>query len=87
VTSGVILLADERCSTTEESIDTGGNDDTLSLTLFACGPTENIGVRKSNRTVRVKPDLRETLVGVFLGNRKRLSSERSLIDGHVDSFG
>jgi hypothetical protein len=67
VTRGVILLTDKRRSTTEESIGTGGNNDTLSLTLFACGP-------------------RKTLITVFLGDRKRLSSERSLIDGHVDSL-
>jgi len=35
MTSGIVILADERCSTTEESVDTGGNDNTLSLTLFA----------------------------------------------------
>jgi len=31
----VIFLADEGCGATEERVDTGGNDDTLSLTLFA----------------------------------------------------
>jgi hypothetical protein len=31
----VIFLANERCGATEERVDTGGNDDTLSLTLFA----------------------------------------------------
>lgn len=86
MTGGVIFLADKRCSTTEERIDTGGNNDTLSLTLFACGPTENTDVRKFNGIVRVKPGLRETLVGVFLGDWKRLSGERSLIDGHIDGL-
>ena len=39
--SSVVFLADEGCSATEESVDTGGNNDTLSLTLFACRSTAN----------------------------------------------
>jgi len=35
VASRVIFLADERCGATEECVDPSGNDDTLSLTLFA----------------------------------------------------
>jgi hypothetical protein len=33
--SRVILLAHEGCGATKEGIDTRGNNDTLSLTLFA----------------------------------------------------
>ena len=35
VTGSVIVLADERGSTTEESVGTSGDDDTLSFTLLA----------------------------------------------------
>jgi len=33
--SRIVLLADEGCGATEESVDTGGNNDTLGLTLLA----------------------------------------------------
>ena len=42
VTGGVVVLTDERGSTTEESVGTGGNDDTLSLTLLASRATLRI---------------------------------------------
>ena len=53
VTSSVVVLANERCSTTEESVDTSGDDDTLGLTLLT-GRATGKGVRISyeDRTSR-----------------------------------
>jgi hypothetical protein len=46
VTSGVIVLSDERGGTTEESVGTSGNDNTLGFTLFASGTAK----KKKSRT-------------------------------------
>ena len=40
VTGGVVILADEGSGTTEESVGSSGNDNTLSFTLFASGTAE-----------------------------------------------
>ena len=78
VAGGIIILANERRSTTEESVGTGGDDNTLSFTLFASRTTGN-GV-----SVRLNPQMRmnsrAALVTELLALRQWLAGEGSQID-------
>lgn len=85
MTGGVIVLADEGRGTTEESVGTGGDDNTLSFTLFASRATDN-DVRASSNTLQ-RDNSREALVTELLALGQGLAGKSSLIDRDVDSLG
>ena len=65
MTSGIIVLTNKGSGTTEESVFSGGDNDTLGFTLLASGtPVTKIEHRKSSEQ-RIKY-LREALITVLL---------------------
>ena len=83
VTSRVIVLADKGSGTTEESVGTCTDHDTLGFSLLVSRATDE----ESNcAPERRKDSLREALITILLGLRKRFTGQSSLVDGNVDYF-
>lgn len=96
VTGGFIVLADKSGSATEESVGTGGNDDTFGFTLFAGGTTELRDVKQYKKAFHLisfnsknltEKHAREALIANFLALRKRFTSKRCLVNGDVNGLG